>query len=217
MGLVYRYEGRRSFVSFIFDGEAEVGSATCDVGHVPPIDVPEDLAAIGPEAVVVDPREDGAERVGSGDVERDVGPGGDAAAGAVVKVDGRKGQAHLLVSAPGNRKDKYGNPTSWGVLRAQKYALRKLALELSLKDDATVRRDIRRRLEVISLLYASKAKDGDEFRQASGMAIDLGGYKVENQAKAKIRAQKAEAKAQRKGLKQARQAELGEAPKEVKF
>jgi len=91
------------------------------------------------------------------------------------------------------------------------------ARELLKNDTPQVRKDIRKHLEIISLLYAAKATDGAEFRASAALAVDLSGYKLEVAAKAKIRAQKAEAKAQRKGMKQARQAELGEAPKEVKF
>lgn len=86
-----------------------------------------------------------------------------------------------------------------------------------MADSAETRKNIRRHLEIISLLYAAKATDGAEFRASAALAVDLSGYKFEAAEKAKVRAKKAEAKAAKKGMKAARQAELNTQPMEVKF
>ena len=213
-GLEYGYEGRNHFVRFISCGAEEVGSATCDVGHVPAVDVGEAVATGGaPEAVGV-PGEDGAGRLGSGVPEPDLGPGGDAEACAAGLKPKKVPNPNLTSTT---KRDAKGNPTSWGVIRAQKYELRKLALAMAEKDDVEIRKRLRKKLEVISLLYASKSKDADGFMAASKFAMDVSGIRQEQAARAKLRAAKAEAKAAKKGIRAAREAEMAERPKDVTF
>ena len=114
----------------------------------------------------------------------------------------------------GNRaKTKHTAP---GIRKTQQ-SLRRLALQLAQGDDPRLRRKIRRHLEVISLLYASKALDGEEFRRSAALAVDLSGYRLEQSEKIKRKAKKLEARAAQMERKRAVSVEQAERPLEETF
>lgn len=85
------------------------------------------------------------------------------------------------------------------LLLEQKNKLRELARRLS--DDGlggsereVCRRDVRRTLEVLSLMYASGSANGADFRSNVALAVELSGWKDEARVRAKEGAKRREAK-----------------------
>ncbi len=175
------------------DGERQSGA---DSGYEPEGDVPEvDRGVEGAEGGAASDASDGGDW-GS--------PGGDSAAGPEVVLSGpggspeegvgegevRSGRGNIanFKGRRGVRSDatgRYGGVA----LAGHKRDLRALAQALG-RGDSDVRKLIRRKLEVISLLYAADSEDGEEFRKNVQLAVDLSGYKQDAAQKAKDKARK---------------------------
>lgn len=89
---------------------------------------------------------------------------------------------------------KNKHPLGWRGLKAMKDRLRMLSSKLAQGDDPKLRRAIRKQLEVISLMYASNSKDGEDFRKSAALAVDLSGYKLEQAQRLKEKVKKQAAK-----------------------
>lgn len=93
---------------------------------------------------------------------------------------------------------RFANQTAHALKRTQR-ELRYLAMSLNeTQDDAPrIRKQIRKKLEVLSLLFACRSQDGAEFRVNSALAVDLSGWKREAAGKIREKERRKNAKAAR--------------------